>query len=349
MADTTTLEVMTNITPQSCVEVKCDCNTIWSLVQQLSYMRLTKPITPTKGKILEDYTVRARRIAATYARFYLETEDGGDMEKKGRFYWMALGAFASKTVACVLESPMVYAPILLNVPARRGLAKGNLWLFQDISAWHWYYSKYNGTFDMCLDSRNASEYHTMVKAQLRKLQWQDEALPTIKQMTVSKEIRQGFELVKVIEEMDRGNSKRPIKQLDHLLAIANHEQGVILQPLIYDGVIFSTGVVIQRQPGINIIFPELELVFSNACKTDNAKLKSVAPEGTKLEDFDSRMKWITAAADKFHRLMQYQTEYMEAELRTIAGWVDMPDPPSTMEMIRDRGGKALNKLSNFGL
>lgn len=349
MADTSTIEVMSNMTPNSCVEVKCDCNTIWSLVQQLSYLRLTKPITPTKGKILEDYTVRARRIAATYARFYLETEEGGDIAKKGRFYWMALGAFASKTVACVLESPMVYAPILLNVPARRGLAKGNLWLFQDISAWHWYYSKYNSTFEMCLSSRDASKYHPTVKTQLSKLQWEDEALPTIKQMKVSKEIRQGFELVKVIEGMDNSHKQRPTKQLQHLLAIANHEQGVILQPLIYDGVIFSTGVVIQRQPGINIIFPDLELVFSNACKTDNAKLKSVAPEGTKLENFKSRMKWINLAANKFHDLMQRQTAYMEDELRTIAGWVDMPDPPSTMEIIRDRGGKTLNKLSSFSL
>ncbi|WP_111640711.1 DUF2515 family protein [Marinimicrobium alkaliphilum] len=47
---------------------------------------------------------RARRIAATYARFYLETEDGGDPSKLGRCYWMALGTFASKTVACLLDT-----------------------------------------------------------------------------------------------------------------------------------------------------------------------------------------------------------------------------------------------------
>lgn len=38
------------------------------------------------------YAARARRIAATYARFYLETEGGGDTDKLGCYCWMALGA-----------------------------------------------------------------------------------------------------------------------------------------------------------------------------------------------------------------------------------------------------------------
>ena len=47
-----------------------------------------------------DYAFVTRLLAAIYARFYLEQEEGGDPAKKGRFYWMALGTFASKTVAC---------------------------------------------------------------------------------------------------------------------------------------------------------------------------------------------------------------------------------------------------------
>jgi hypothetical protein len=54
--------------------------------------------------------VRARRLAAIYARFYPELEDGGKPQWKGRFYWMALGAFASKTVACSLEMVRVNMP-----------------------------------------------------------------------------------------------------------------------------------------------------------------------------------------------------------------------------------------------
>lgn len=35
--------------------------------------------------------------------------------------------------------------------------------------------------------------------------------------------------------------------------------------------------------------------------------------------------WITKAADQFHLLMQESRAFMEGELRTMAGWVDMPD------------------------
>lgn len=37
------------------------------------------------------------------------------------------------------------------------------------------------------------------------------------------------------------------------------------------------------------------------------------------------MAWITKAADQFHLLMQESRSFMEGELRTMAGWVDMPD------------------------
>lgn len=66
--------------------------------------------------------------------------------------------------------------------------------------------------------------------------------------------------------------------------------------------------------------PELELVFTHACQTEDPKLKSVAPEGTILENYKSRMGWITQAAKKFHNLMKTQTSTMEAELKIMAGW-----------------------------
>ena len=42
---------------------------------------------------------RAKTIAGIYARFYLEQEKYGNPKLMGRYYWMGLGAFASKTVA----------------------------------------------------------------------------------------------------------------------------------------------------------------------------------------------------------------------------------------------------------
>ena len=325
MADPTTVTAMTNTTPNSCVEVKCDCNTMWSMAQQFSTVRLCTLTGEYKCEMITNYAVRARRIAATYARFYLEQEDGGDIAKKGRFYWMALAAFASKTVACTFEAWQVRTmSATVSKSIKEALGKGNLWLFCDVSGWHWYYSNYPGSFDMCLDSRNADNYVTPVKMQMNHLPWKSQALPVIKNMVVSGEIKKGFALVKRIE-IATDITSRQKHQLDHLLTIADHEQGVILQPLIYDNPEFASWIQLQRNPWVKWASPNLELVFTHACSTDKAHLKSVAPEGTKLEKLDSRMKWITAAANKFHKLMQRSPALMENELRTIAGWVSMPD------------------------
>ena len=61
--------------------------------------------------------------------------------------------------------------------------------------------------------------------------------------------------------------------MDHLLAIADHEQGVILQPLIYDDPDFVYWLDKQRWPWVRWAVPNLELVFSSACST-----REVAPE-----------------------------------------------------------------------
>ncbi|MET3138670.1 hypothetical protein AAKU61_003041 [Undibacterium sp. GrIS 1.2] len=324
MADPTTVEATTNVTLNSRVEVKCDCNTMWSLAQQFSTMRLCTHTGVHKGQLVEDYAVRARRIAATYARFYLEQEEGGSPDKKGRFYWMALGAFASKTVACTFEVWQVKGLSMVTKTVWDGLGKGNLWLFCDISGWHWYYSRYQSSFTMCLPSRNANNYVKPVKIQMNHLPWKNQALPVIKNMQVSKEIQAGFAKVKQFEE-ETQEKRRPSIQFSHLLDIANHEQGVILQPLIYDDPAFAGWVQRQRSWYANWASPPLQLVFTHACDTEKPELKSVAPEGTKLEVFASRMSWIRGAAQQFHQLMQRNGDLMENELRMIASWVDMPD------------------------
>ena len=320
MSDATTVTAMTNTTPNSCVEVRCDCATMWSLAQQYCYVRLSDPVGRDTHRFLRHPAVRARRIAATYARFYLEREDGGQPELKGRFYWMALGAFASKTVACSLE--MVRVNMLGTV--RDGLAMGNLWLFGDIAGWHWHYCRFPESFRLCRDARDTRQLVTAVKDQLAKLPWQDKALPIIRHLQVSEHIRKGFDKVQAFER-EEDPLVRPTIQMDHLLAIAEHEQGVILQPLIYDDPKFAFWVQAQRTPPASWFSPGLELVFTSACETDDAALKSVAPKETRLEDFGSRMKWIHEAASQFHALMMSRPERMEAELRTMAGWVSMAD------------------------
>ena len=325
MSDPTTVTAPTNTTPNSCVDVHCDCNTMWSMAQQFSTLRLSTKTGDFKAALVKDYAVRARRIAATYARFYLEQEEGGDIKYKGRYYWTALGAFASKTVACTLETWQVRTQaVVMSKKTREGLGKGNFWLFCDISGWHWYHSKYASTFDGCLDSRSAANFVPAVKAQVAQLPWSAEALGKINQMRASTYVREGFAKVKEFEQT-ADKRRLPAIQLAHLLAIANHEQGVVLQPLIYEDADFAWWIKVQRSAWVNWASPNLELIFTNACQIDDAELKSVAPDGTKLEDFPSRMNWISQAANKFHALMQKKTSKMEGELSVIAGWVDKPD------------------------
>jgi hypothetical protein len=314
------IEAKTNEKGQSCVDAACGCGTMWSLAQQFSVERLSGRTGEFKGKLIQDFEVRAKRIAATYARFYLEMESGGDLTKKGRFYWMALGAFASKTVACTLALTRVkMLPWVTD-----GLGKGNFWLFCDISGWHWYYANHSRSFDACKESRSALTYDEKVKKLVQKLPWHAESLPVIKQLGISAHIRNGFAKVREFEATSDRRRASKI-QYEHLIAIANHEQGEVLQPLIYDNRVFSGSVAAQRAPVLNWFSPDVELVFSHACQTEEKTLKSVPPEGTKIEDFTSRMAWITKAADQFHLLMQENRAFMEGELRTMAGWVDMPD------------------------
>ncbi|WP_433847194.1 DUF2515 family protein [Acinetobacter proteolyticus] len=314
----------TNQNQDSCKNISVNCDHMWSMAQQFAYVRLCNKKDGNKIVLSKIYNTRAKRIAATYARFYLETEVGGNPKLKGRYYWMALGAFASKTVACSLADPRVAVLSTVN----EGLGKGNFWLFMDIACWHWYWNNYKSSFNICQLQRGADKCVPEVREVLSKMQWAKEALPKINNLKSNPNIEEGM---RKVEEFENATSKsRPAIQWDHLMAIANHEQGNVLQPLIYADKDFAKWVGRQRWPGVKQISPTLKLVFSHACSTDDSRLESVAPDETILENFASRMTWITSAAEQFHDLMQGTEKqsdkaYMEQELRTIAGWVDHKD------------------------
>ena len=326
---------MTNATPLSCVPIQMTCTDMWSVAQDFAHHRMATLLnakTPgidlgkwrISAKFLLNYSTRARRIAATYARLYLETEQHGDPSKKGRYYWMALGAFASKTVACVLDNKIVNITPDLG-KALNTLAKGNLWLFYDVAPWHWAYSLDPVSFTMCKAKRNAQDpgIEPTVKRVMHTMPWAGEALPKIGNFKKNQHIDTAFKAVQEIEVLPVSDvKKRPPKQMENLMAIARHEQGVVLQPLIYDDPAFALMVKMQRWPLLNRVAPPLELVFAAACETTDPELKSVAPEGTNMEEYTSRMKWINKAALVFHDLMQNRQPYMESELKTIAIWVD---------------------------
>jgi len=328
-----------NDSPNKTHTITIGCNELWTQAQQFSYVRLSDK----KGeeyKLIGLYAARARRISATYARFYLETEQGGDASKLGRYYWMALGAFASKTVACLLDSFQIKSAYAAgwatgdNVSLRaiaNGLGQGNLWLFGDIAPAHWFYSKYPAQFFNgmdCIHKRHCDKLVEPVKSKVKALPWAAKSLGKIKNFEASADLIKGFEYVVQIEKMAPSERRRSA-QFDHLLAIANHEQGAVLQPLIYEDPDFNTWTARQRSWFgwwiLRKVPPAYELVFTHECSVESAELKSTAPDDLIIEDFRSRMKWITDAAKQFHKLMKDKSGHMKAELNTMAGWVSSPD------------------------
>ena len=107
-------KIKTNDKLNSYAKMTIKCDVKCSLAQQYTYKRLMESAQKDEfgygvgdWTLLDSYWARARRIAATYARFFLEQEDGcksckdkdgNIIDLTGRFYWMGLGAFAVKTV-----------------------------------------------------------------------------------------------------------------------------------------------------------------------------------------------------------------------------------------------------------
>lgn len=316
-----------NDKPSKTEKVICDCGLLWSLAHQFTYLRLSDKKAENEYELVDLFAARAKRIAATYARFYLETEDGGDVNKVGRYYWMALGAFASKTVGCLLDSWQLNAMYIAFKTIPRGLGQGNLWLFTDIAASHWFYNHYRGNFQegmMCGKNRHVNDLVDDVKTITNDLPWANKSISKINNFKPSKDIIDGFKWIKKVEE-EKNIKKRRKFQLEQVLSIANHEQGAVLQPLIYDNPDFSGWAKRQRSVWIRWMSPTYQLTFTHACNIDEAELKSVAPDDLIIEDLHSRMDWIGKAADKFHDLMITKNGYMTQEIKTMAGWVNSAD------------------------
>ncbi|MDH4451396.1 MAG: hypothetical protein QE265_12545 [Rhodoferax sp.] len=332
MADSATGTTSTQAT--NIVSIRYTDKEMWSEAQEFAYLRLasTQAFRPNlwglpvvvRGKkhVLTAYNVRARRISATYARFYLETEEGGSLAKKGRFYWMALAAFAAKTVACGLED----ARVGLLATVVDGLGKGNMWLFYDIAPWHWMHTNDPQCLTKYENTRSDTNLVPALVAATQAMPWAAQALPKIGHFKTNAHIHRAFEKVREIEGLPIDDKGRPKAQLEHLFAIAEHEQKIVLQPLIYADEDFAWWLRQQRKAWINWASPTLELVFAAACTTDDPELKSVAPQDTVLEDFKSRFAWIQSATKTFHDLMQRKQPYMEGELQTMASWVTLNDP-----------------------
>lgn len=312
-------------------QVEITCDHLWSLAQVQAIKRLStyrkqyRLFGDTKWMLEADFSVRAARIAGTYASFYLEKEDGGDEKLKGRFYWMGLAAFASKQVMCGLDfTTLANFAMPIGRPVvdigKNGLGKGNFWLFQDIFCWHWFYSKYPKKFEECSGERNSEAFDPKVKSALKNLPWAEESLAVIDNFKVKKEVVDAFLMIKQTEEESSGGERQEL-QFNSLLATANHEQLNILQPLIYEDPVFKTLLDVQKKAEGLPLLPLRSAAFSTACDVKEPELREQMIEGD-LYSAQDRMEFIKKIAVKYHGLMKSKKEYMERTITEISAWRD---------------------------
>ena len=309
-------------------EVILGCEKLWAMGQEEAIRRLSERRTANSGKyeLISDFSARAARIAAAYAGFYLETGEDGKPELKGRFYWMGLAAFASKQVKCGLDfihnDPyLALTPPIVQPPLRIGknsLGKGNFWLFQDIFVWHWFYAKYKDQFDECAPERNARSCEGQIKTNIDSLPWADDALSILNNLAVTNDIVKGFKAIKATEELSQGPARRNA-QLTSLLAIADHEQRRILQPLIYESTPFRATLKMQAGFEWAPFVPVRVAALSTACDVESPDLRVQMSEGDLYDETD-RMEFIGSIAKQYHKLMGERESYMEGQIKTIATW-----------------------------
>lgn len=166
----------TNSTPNSQHTQTVEAKHLWSFAQEEALVALSEQGADKCWRLITDPERRARRIAARYADLYFKSVQ----KSKGQvqFYWPALAAFVVKDIVEayrysreeVLQggwknairtstpSSAVSAIVTHSSPyehAQRvyaALAKGNLWLFQDIYPWLWYFLEYGINNDGSLNA-----------------------------------------------------------------------------------------------------------------------------------------------------------------------------------------------------
>jgi hypothetical protein len=381
----------TNETPNTVTDLKCDWPAFWTLAQQyaLSQIVTHAPVCQDKPdyrngspgiandsanksapRFVSNFAVRARRIAAAYAAVFLEDFPHGRDEFVGRFYWLGLGAFAAKQVAVTLENPLLRASGHTGWPTYALLGQGNLWLFNDILPWFYGYACDPASFKESSRKRHSNDFLDPVSRHFAlQLDYKDVIAKTpmernkitgaiengkLGYLQVTQQVTDGFDYVRQWEAASGDDISRQKFAMNHLYSIAYHEQGEVLQGLIYDRILFDIGldaqsVILSEKPTDNIIvatvmglggitayglsklahayIPALELVLTSADRTADSGYKSVPDGAIALQDYVQRMAWITQAAKKYNKLMTTRTEEMYSYIREIATFGDLPDTP----------------------
>ena len=284
------------------------------------------------------YATRARLIARAYACVFLETIHHGNPKLLGRFYWAGLAAFASKQVACTLEKLIVRGVAPATV---RALGKGNLWLYNDAWPWHYAWALCPKSVRKCADQRDARNLHPVVLSNFNAQEWAKEVVPCtpwhideqtgqigepIGQFRIAPLMAEAIEGWQQIEAETKPSRRRALC-MTHLWAMARHEQGEVLQGLVYsdDDLIrdLERGRFFRDRMRLDRLFYlfKLQLSFSAEEYTDDDEFRSEAPRGIALEHYKERMDWIKNTAQQYDDLMYgKKRQRMLAELRKLAEW-----------------------------
>lgn len=103
------------------------------------------------------------------------------------------------------------------------------------------------------------------------------------------------------------------------MAIADHEQRRILQPLIYNGFLFQKVLQAQATAEGAPFVPLRVASFSSACDVNNKELRVQMTKGDLFGESD-RMVFIQEIADQYHKMMGQKKDYMEQQIGMISTW-----------------------------
>ena len=290
------VQAETETDTKACTYEQVECPKWWDMWQQYAYMQLSSASQNGQTAVFSPSPIkRATTIAGIYARFYLEQEKYGNPKLMGRYYWMGLGAFASKTVAFSFSA---WQSHFAN-EATRILAAGNFWLFMDVSPWHWGYNQCEQSFNKCFEKR---DYSNLAKVQPKVATAIQQFISFFGEPEALKEIgyfktRKGAYLMKSFEYLQEvemlmkkkqtGSQDKLIDekirqaQFKHLIELANHEQRIVLQPLCWNKPKLRSAMKWMRF--VSAVAPDLKLVLTERQNSQDSRFVSTPLDKEVLE------------------------------------------------------------------
>lgn len=173
--------------------------------------------------------------------------------------------------------------------------------------------------------------------ELRRMSMDAQALAAIER---SRSFEVTAAVTSTYQHLIMGHAAASIKknelQKKELLAVAEHEQLNVLQPLIYDDPSLKATMDISHlfsRLTFGWLSPKFKVVYSAGPQNEDPSLETVfdAPANIKerfsdktksLPNPGDRMKFVRNISVDFNRLMDTRRGYMDGELRRIAGWLN---------------------------